>query len=256
MNTRYINSLDDLIEAVVDIQRNGSGWLWFRGHRDANWKLQPTVWRDYTEEEERYMSNRFYARARTRYQSCPSNDDWAGWLSLMQHYGLPTRLLDWSLSPQVAAFFATHKFRIEKNEGIEAACIWVIDAIILNESQGFESVAPPLNYWMAKALVRPALKGNVDGKIPAKVIAAMAVESDPRMQVQQGAFTVHTTPEPLTEIEGTDDWLYKIIIPCGAARYIADQLKILGVCEADLFPDLDHLASDLRNEFLSSKKKT
>ncbi|MGH8498561.1 MAG: FRG domain-containing protein [Methylococcales bacterium] len=256
MNIREVKSLDELVAAVVDIWQDKPGWLWFRGHRDARWKLQPTVWRDYTVEQERYMSNRFYARARTRYANPPANDDWAGWLSLMQHYGLPTRLLDWSLSPQVAAFFATSKYHDAANIETKAACIWVIDAIKLNKSQGFEAVAPPMNAWMAEPLVRPALQENREGTSPAKVIAAMAVEADPRMQVQQGAFTVHTTQEPLTELSCTDDWLYQFVIPADGARLIAWQLRILGVCEADLFPDLEHLASDLRNEFLPRGKRT
>lgn len=249
-----IASLDELIEVIFQAWGTDPGWLWFRGHRDMTWNLHPTVWRDYTDQDERYMTNRFYARARTRYPNSPGNEDWAGWISLMQHYGLPTRLLDWSMSAQVAAFFATNKYKHAENVET-SACVWMLDAIKLNESQGFEAVAPPLNYHMAERLVRPAFKGQRadDRRQLEKVIAAMAVECDPRMQAQQGAFTVHTTPEFLTELPGADDWLCKIIIPAEAARRIAWQLTALGIKESELFPDLDHLASDLRINFLRSE---
>jgi hypothetical protein len=257
MNTVEVFSLDDIASAIVGIYEKKPGWLWFRGHRDVSWNLHPSVWRDHTEQVERYMSNRFYARARTRHPHSPGNEDWAGWISLMQHYGLPTRLLDWTMSALVAAFFATHKYRYAENVKT-TACIWVIDAIGLNISQGFEPVAPPLNYWMAERLVRPAFKGKdrEDDRPLAKVIAAMAVESDPRMQVQQGAFTVHTTAELLTNLPGTEKWLHQLVIPTDAAKHIAWQLAALGVRESELFPDLDHLASDLRNEFAAHNKKT
>lgn len=257
MNTIEVSSLDDISSAIFGLYKTKPGWLWFRGHRDKTWNLQPTVWRGHSEEVERYMSNRFYARARTRHPQSPGNEDWAGWISLMQHYGLPTRLLDWTMSALVAAFFATHKYRYTENEKT-MACIWVIDAIALNVSQGFESVAPPLNYWMAQRLVRPAFKGTdrEDSEPLAQVIAAMAVECDPRMQVQQGAFTVHTTAQFLSDLPGADRWLHQLVIPTDAAKHIAWQLAALGVREAELFPDLDHLASDLRNEFTPPKKSS
>jgi len=171
----------------------------------------------------------------------------------MQHYGLPTRLLDWSESPFIAAFFATHEYLRAEQVETKAASIWVVDAIKLNVAQGFEPVAPPLNAKVVEPLVRPAIKG---GEETGKVTAAMAVENDPRMQVQQGAFTVHTTDRPLNEMVGCDEWLHEFIIPLDAAKRIAWQLDILGVRVSQLFPDLHNLANELRNDYLPPGKKT
>jgi hypothetical protein len=52
----------------------------------------------------------------------PSEDDLAGWLSLMQHYRLPTRLLDWSFSPLIAAYFSVNDRFVEPVD----ACIWAL----------------------------------------------------------------------------------------------------------------------------------
>src|SRR5437773_608578 len=55
---------------------------------------------------ERFLAHTFRLRAGSRYSSCPPLDEYPRWLFLMQHYGLPTRLLDWTASPLVALFFA------------------------------------------------------------------------------------------------------------------------------------------------------
>ena len=240
-----VRSLNDLSRVIESLFMETKLQWWFRGHTSRSWDLLPSVRRGYTKEQEKYLSNQFYVRARTRHGSCPGNDDYSGWLALMQHYGLPTRLLDWSRSALVAAFFATenHRSHTHFSGEYQDSCIWAIAPGPLNSSQGFEPYLYPLNAGQLRDVIRPAIKGKDDTDT---VVAAMAVESDPRMQVQQGAFTVHSSVQPLDKLKDAANWLRCIVIPKDSAGSIARELDILGFGLSDLFPDLHNLANDLK----------
>ena len=57
-------------------------------------------------EHEKIMIDRFMCNAHLYLSNLPKEDDILSWLSLMQHYGAPTRLLDFTFSPYIALFFA------------------------------------------------------------------------------------------------------------------------------------------------------
>jgi len=199
----------------------------------------PSGKRGYSPRQEQYFYNEFYCRAATRHASCPQEDDLAGWLSLMQHYRLPTRLLDWSFSPLVAAYFAV----AGSADASEDACVWALAPSILNEAQGFEPLLYPLTAKTVRPLLEPAKKGVDTSE---RILAAMAVEADPRMQMQQGAFTVHASPIPLNRLPGEAAWLRRFVIPATAVSTLRLELNLLGYRTDYLFPDLEALATELK----------
>lgn len=262
VESTLVRTLDELTKAVRTIFRKSrTGW-WFRGHPDASWHLLPKVWRGYDAQTERYLTNLFYQRAKLRHAQFPESNDYAGWLALMQHYGLPTRLLDWSDSVLIAAYFATRYNRdILGNTPDRDAAIWMLDPCRLNHAQGYERVFPPLNANSVAPLVLAAFKDESAAKprrsrvstakscrgMRYDVLAAVPVNHDLRMLMQQGAFTIHATPDPLNTRPDCGSWLKKLVIPRNCVASISVSLDILGVRLSDVFPDLGHLAIDLTN---------
>ena len=242
--TSTITGLGDLTAAVDALARGTNLRWWFRGHTRADWDLLPSARRGYSKTEERYLANEFYVRARSRHPDCPAHDDYGGWLALMQHFGLPTRLLDWTYSALVAAFFATEAYHPHATPPSvpQDACIWALAPASLNEAQGFEPLLYPLNAYRVLSLIRPALKGEDDTDA---VVATTPVETDLRMLVQQGAFTAHSTSAPLNKLPGRGIWLRKFEIPAASLPTFARELSLLGLRLADLFRDLEKMGGEV-----------
>lgn len=239
-----VYSINDLINHIDHLQRKSETILWFRGQKYASWDIQAGVYRNDHATQERNYAHRFRSRAGTRYAHLPDQDDLGLWLSLMQHYGLPTRLLDWSHSPLVAAYFALESYLYEENFSTEDAAIWVLEPHNLNLIECGQDVTPSLQARMCLPLIDPAFfhRTNETGQ----VLAVMASEHDLRMFVQQGCFTIHSDKTPLNIRESSGRYLSKIIIPAHKVRQLAHEVEICGFRKGDIYPDLGNLASELR----------
>jgi hypothetical protein len=110
-----VNSWDGLRQVIDEITRRHKGFV-FRGQSDAEWRLEPSLCRLLKEmpgmdvpkalEWETKLTGIFVKLSENRGYRYPSKDPLFVW-PFMRHYGAPTRILDWSLDPNVAAYFAT-----------------------------------------------------------------------------------------------------------------------------------------------------
>ncbi len=110
--------------------------VWFRGVSDTNYNLAPKIYRstDYElrkfplkepdEEEIRYA---FKSRAMQMMSELHLPTTEKDWYFLMQHYGAPTRLLDWTDGALLALYFSVRKLRKPRD-----AAVWMLDPSWLN----------------------------------------------------------------------------------------------------------------------------
>jgi hypothetical protein len=174
--------------------------------------------------------------------NCPDDDNTAGWLFLMQHYGLPTRIMDWTSSILVATYFA---IRHEEDDGNDGA-VWALYPSKLNEKQGQVAGMPTVDEPLPAAIFESVLTGNIDPDNEI-AIAISGYNNDIRMMVQHAEFSLHGVPTPLEELANCEDFLLKFVIPACSKPNLKVLLKQFGFSEASMFPDLEHLAKDVAN---------
>ena len=238
-NLKYISSIDQKIK-------------WYRGHSDCEWKLQPTIWRTFTDEDERGMNHEFLFKSKPRMTNPPKDKDWPGWLSLMQHYRLPTRLLDWSKSPLVALYFAVEDYFTSSSnlEPSKDSAIWVLSPSMLNVVSGFDPHISSIYTEPARKMIDPAFadpKWESDwANVKDKIIAVSAIETELRMMVQQSAFTIHSYKEPLEKYQGNEKYLWKILVPKERMNFLAEELGLLGFLPSIIYPDIESLSNEIK----------
>jgi hypothetical protein len=238
-----IVDIHSLIKAMTCVNEVFGGQIWWRGNPDIKYHLQPSVFRpkegDSGYEYESNINARFMQKAPALRERIPDEDAWLDWLFLMQHYGLPTRLLDWTESPLVACYFAVNN----ENENTDGA-LFALSPYRLNYHQTKSSGLQTSQKTEALEIARRAfIKGN-PGQY--KVLAILPNLIDARMVAQLSVFTIHNDSEPLEENENSSDFLVKYEIPSTATDLIRKQLKHAGIRPSSIFPDLEHLAKEIK----------
>jgi hypothetical protein len=231
--------------------------FWYRGVRSASFALVPgAYWHEDYDEATLYHA---FRQSSPSYLTHDPVDDWE-WFFLMQHYGLPTRLLDWTTSPLVALYFA-----LSNAENPDRPCVWIIDPGELNRRTiGPNDLNPVVpggaftSHWLPgteweKFRVEFTYEGkNYNNENP---IAVMPKKREPRIVAQQGVFTVHGQAKvDLKELlaardDGSPTGIVCLQLKPGAQGRVRQDLIALGINQSVLFPELASLVADLRVEY-------
>jgi len=200
------NDLSRVVEKYSDIK------VIYRGVKSTSYELIPKIGR-YKEvhfrnrlKEERTILRLFREQALPYLAFNPEND-WE-WLAIAQHHGLPTRLLDWTRNPLVAAYFAVEA----EHDNDSVIYAYRSDKRIVTETAG-----------------NPFARTTVGKFIPRHVTR--------RITAQTGLFTIHPDPQ----VPFKDPSIDRLIIKRKYRKALKHTLFRYGIHRGSLFPDLDGL---------------
>jgi len=235
----------NLVERLTSNEVNGKEREWFfRGQSNAKWKLEPSLRRCFPENEENIervidieskLKKQFESQYHLHAKPDGINREVLGivwWWTLMQHYGCPTRLLDWTLSPYVALYFA-----VEQNPKEDGA-VWFFPFLPLNElarqKLGEFGKFSEIIFETKRIKVVYPLEVNIHNE---------------RSASQQAVFTMCThilsdhevTIEEAFQGQKESYQLQKVIIPSRLKNECLFRLQTMNVTAGSLFPGPDGL---------------
>ncbi|MCZ8252174.1 MAG: FRG domain-containing protein [Hylemonella sp.] len=236
---RQITSISDLLaQLTIDRQQTNDSPMWFRGQTNAAWNLQPKVLRG-PNRPEWDIIGRFQQNATLLVERNPTSD--FDWLFLIQHYGGPTRLLDWSESPLIALWFAIH----DDNTEDQPAAVWCLLPTVLNQYANFRAEFDGSIPSFADSTLNSYSPTSLQQEKRSHLIpmAAIASRNNRRIQAQQGVFTIsHRAEGSVDNLPQNyqSDHVWRYVIPADAKTTFKSQLKSLGFSKFQLFPELPH----------------
>jgi len=263
-----VTSVSGYLDAIAQIEPKSVSPLWFRGISKVSHTLLPTIYRNAagkTEDHLRKMEERLNRRFRDRSmpyspQARDESSDAAvvhSWWRLftMQHYGAPTRLLDWSENALTALCFAVFGAAVE-SPCTQDAAVWVLDPSMWNKigNSNHESALSVDEHGAGPYSPLPSLHQHVSTNWP---LAIFGMHNSPRIVTQQGTFVIFS-PGKFKSMEdhaievtskGHPAILRAITIKKQHISDIASALRKLGFVHSSLYPDLYGLSTDLKKEF-------
>ncbi len=256
------------LETPSDYLRRFRSPYAFRGLTDAAFPLSTSLMRlnncwsvdqNLEDIEEKLLASfRMYA-----YRLKESELSYWYWLSLAQHHGLPTRLLDWTWSPYVALHFATANLGLSGDD--KDAVIWCVNV------ETAHKYLPDKPKKILTEIVKMAFVADVMNDVAKDLeeLSALSEEAfvvffeppsiDDRIVNQFALFSIMSTPR-----DQMDDWLAekvelceddafplyrKIVIPHALKWEIRDKLDNANITERMLFPGLEGLSAWLKRHY-------
>lgn len=235
----------------------------YRGHRCAAWPLETSLERackrlyDNSLEKIIKMETTLSREFRRRYHHystiVPRSDEPLRWLSLMQHHGAPTRLLDWTYSIYVASYFASEY-------ATHGCAIWKINKKWLNDvaEESFQKAGRTTEIFRNRdEKIEGDFQENVlDRELREPINAVIQIgpfHLDERLTIQKGVFlypcrAVETFEANLNAMPGASDPsnVQKLTIQHREHPQVLKMLHSMNISRATLFPGLDGFAQSLK----------
>lgn len=235
--------------------------VWYRGLSSRDHTLIPSLFRNpqgrprepVVAIDRRMIEKNLFARFKTQAGELLPSGLESSWelLSVMQHYGVPTRMMDWSDSLLVALYFA-----LEYKDSPTSPCIWILNPFELNKvSVGRSAIFDQVDRLDVDAyeifITKDAKEASTRKAWPCQQpVATAPIWGHVRALRQRGFFTIHgTDTRPINEQEQVKHLVDQIEIPTKLHQPLRQLLKEAGLDHYSLFPDLEGLSRKLRQRY-------
>lgn len=276
-----VENIAAFIEKLDVTDQNNGNHIFFRGHAEASYEMVPTLFR-----EERFKRNEANMYCELL-NTCP--EDFADLpthidrLTEMQHYGLPTRLLDITSNPLTALYFAVSSSPRRNGEVVMLSVPGKKLKYAQSRTIAMMASLPLMGYENQMTLYESssqydnaiqALMEEVNTERPGFVINDQMLQNmkdyyvvmpnriNRRVDRQEGAFIIcglmeefygnvrKPAPSPMRDLRVVDHSGRRVlmIIPAGRKPFILRELDRLGVNKASLFPEIDDVAGEIRHK--------
>ena len=274
-----ISNIADFVKELQKIPRLGDSELFFRGHSDFKFRLEPSIYRNRKLiSNEHNLFKEFILRTPTDFLNEKSGLEK---LVKMQHYGLPTRLLDLTTNPLVALYFACSSqekrngkvivFRIPKNDikYYDSDTVSILSNIAKRpNSFSVEDIRElditeynkqeQISYLLHEIKEEKSyFKSIINPKDIERVVVVKVKQSNNRIIKQSGAFLIFgingrkSKPAIIPkewilnlELKGVD-----FNIENESKVTILEELNVVGINESTLFPELENQAKYLKKYY-------
>jgi len=258
--TNFINEIKRL--GLVDEYEN-----YYRGHSDFNFELKPSIYRDGLIYNEDNIFKESISRVPLEFTNSKSTVEK---LVKMQHYGIPTRLLDITANPLVALYFACNKdfgkngevvyLRVPKNhvKYYDSDVVSVLSNIA-KRPENFEidtstskisefNQTTPIEYLLHEIKEeKPYFQNLINPKHMGEVFAVKVKLDNERILKQEGAFLIFgIDANKIRPARVPNNWILnrttkvKLEIPANRKRAILKELATFGISNRTLFPELEN----------------
>lgn len=247
METYIARSYEEIYKFVSVIKQKyfKNAEIWFRGQGSNQYLLKPSLFRTRAGiDREKEIFNEY--KMLTSRMNFKSNSEWETLIN-MQHYGIPTRLLDWTNNLGVALYFAA----TSSTQDVPM-CLYIMNPIELNKLSSKKGIPTLPSDTMGLSYIE-----NYVNKVPFPARYPIAVKCEyvnDRVWMQSGIFTIHGDEENQKDIDIIETILdkqsaiYKIDIAPEAYDSLLNYFDISGIKNYTIFPDMQGIVGYLNNK--------